>query len=230
MLDSCEPDIYMIPRVKICCISSVDEAAMAVACGASALGLVSAMPSGPGVIPESRIADIVRTVPPAVSTFLLTSRQVAEAIIDQQHRCRATTLQLVDYIATAELIKLRRALPGIALVQVIHVMGPESIAEAMAVAQHVDAILLDSGNQKLAVKELGGTGRTHDWTFSREIRERCGRPVFLAGGLNADNVRDATTEVRPFGVDICSGVRTGGKLDEGKLRAFIGAVRGAHHA
>jgi phosphoribosylanthranilate isomerase len=215
----------MVPRIKICCISSIEEAALAVSCGASALGLVSAMPSGPGVIDETRIAAIIGTVPPTVATFLLTSRQDAEAIVDQYHRCRPNTLQLVDHVAEGELRKLRRALPGIALVQVIHVTGPESIDAACTVAPLVDVILLDSGNQKLAVKELGGTGRTHDWTISRTIREQCGRPLFLAGGLNPENVRDAINQVQPFGLDICSGVRTGGKLDESKLRAFVSAAR-----
>ena len=214
----------MPPRIKICCISSIEEAALAVSCGASALGLVSAMPSGPGVIDETIIAEIIVTVPPTVATFLLTSRQEADAILDQHQRCRPNTLQLVDHVAERELVKLRRALPGIALVQVIHVTGPESIDEARAIAPLVDAILLDSGNQTLAVKELGGTGRTHDWTISRKIREQCGRPLFLAGGLRPENVADAIEQVRPFGLDICSGVRTGGKLDSSKLRAFVSAA------
>lgn len=212
------------PKIKICCISSAGEAYLAILCGASALGLVSAMPSGPGVIGEEAITEIIRSVPPTIATFLLTSRQHADAIIDQQQRCRPNTLQLVDFVAETELIRLRRALPGIALVQVIHVTGPESINEACAIAPHVDALLLDSGNQKLGVKELGGTGRTHDWTISRAIRERCGKPVFLAGGLKAENVGDAIEQVQPFGVDICSGVRTDGKLDESKLQAFFSAV------
>ena len=214
----------MNPRIKICCISSVDEAALAVSCGASALGLVSAMPSGPGVIDEDHIAEIIRTVPPSIGTFLLTARQDADAIIDQQLRCRPNTVQLVDHVPEAELVRLRRALPGIALVQVIHVTGEESIDEARTAAPHVDAILLDSGNQKLAVKELGGTGRTHDWGISRRIRETCGRPLFLAGGLRAENVREAIDQVRPFGLDICSGVRQNGKLDALRLRAFVAAA------
>ena len=183
------------------------------------------MPSGPGVIEEEEIARIVRALPSHIDTFMLTARQHADAIIDQQRRCGPTTLQLVDHVPEAELIRLRRALPRVALVQVIHVTGSESIDEACAVAPHVDAILLDSGNQKLAVKELGGTGRVHDWTISRAIRERCGKPIYLAGGLNANNVRDAITQVQPFGVDICSGVRSAGKLDGIKLRAFIAAAR-----
>lgn len=215
----------MKTRIKICCISSVEEAALAVSCGASALGLVSAMPSGPGVIDEDRIAEIILTVPPAIGTFLLTAKQEADAIIDQQLRCRPNTMQLVDHVPEAELKKLRRALPGISLVQVIHVTGEESIDEARAAAPYVDAILLDSGNQKLAVKELGGTGRVHDWSISRRIRETCGRPLFLAGGLKPDNVRAAIDQVQPFGLDLCSGVRSDGHLDEMKLRAFFAAAQ-----
>ena len=215
----------MPPKIKICCISSIDEARLAISCGASALGLVSAMPSGPGVVDEELIAQIIRTVPPPIATFLLTSLQDADAIIEQQRRCRPNTLQLVDAVAESEVKRLRQALPGIALVQVIHVTGQVSIDEACAVAPHVDAILLDSGNQKLDIKELGGTGRVHDWAISRAIRDRCGKPLFLAGGLKPDNVRAAIGGVNPFGLDLCSGVRTNGKLDESKLRAFFAAAR-----
>jgi len=211
----------MKPRIKICCISTVAEAKLAVRCGANAVGLVSAMPSGPGVIAEETIAKIAATVPPGVSTFLLTSRTDASGIIAQQRRTRVNTLQLCDRVSIECLHELRAALPGIALVQVIHVTGEESVAEAVAVADKVDALLLDSGNQNLAVKELGGTGRVHDWRLSREIVEAVKLPVFLAGGLNPDNVAAAIAQVRPYGLDICSGVRTDGKLHQQKLERFI---------
>ena len=213
-----------VPRIKVCCISSIEEAALAVRCGASALGLVSAMPSGPGVISEKLIAEIAPTVPPGVATFLLTCLQSAQAIIAQQRRLRTNTIQICDTLAQGTYDELRDALPGIKLVQVIHVGGEESIAEAVGVAPHVDALLLDSGNQKLAVKELGGTGRRHDWAISRRIRDAVGVPLFLAGGLNAANVREAIETVRPFGVDVCSGVRTEGRLDAEKLAAFVVAL------
>jgi phosphoribosylanthranilate isomerase len=215
------------PRVKICCISSVDEAALAVACGASALGLVSHMPSGPGVISDEMIAEIAATVPPAIGTFLLTSRQKVAEIIEQHRRCRTNTIQLCDRITDGTHHNLKDALPGISVVQVVHVTGPESVDEAAQVAPHVDAILLDSGNQKLAIKELGGTGRTHDWALSRAIRERIGIPLFLAGGLTAENVGRAIEDVGPFGLDLCSSVRTDGKLDADKLKRFFAAVRKA---
>ncbi|MCO6509393.1 MAG: phosphoribosylanthranilate isomerase [Aridibacter famidurans] len=211
------------PRVKICCISSRREAALAIAHGASALGLVSEMPSGPGVISEEEIADIASAVPPPISTFLLTSLQDADAIADQVRRCCTNTVQLCDSIDGSH-HRLRRLLPGVKIVQVIHVTGPESVDEARETDSGVDAILLDSGNPLLAVKELGGTGRTHDWALSRRIVESVELPVFLAGGLNSSNVADAISSVRPFGIDLCSGVRTGGSLDESKLSEFFAKI------
>jgi phosphoribosylanthranilate isomerase len=217
----------MRPRVKICCIKSPAEARLAIAHGASALGLVSSMPSGPGVIDETAIARIAAVVPPPIATFLLTSLHDAEEIIAQQRRCRTNTLQLCDYVEFSIYARLRAALPGIALVQVIHVTGDESVDHAQKVAEHVDALLLDSGNPALAVKELGGTGRVHDWSWSRRIRDAVPKPVFLAGGLRSTNVREAIAAVQPFGLDLCSGVRTNDILDEQKLRSFFEAVNAA---
>ena len=211
-------------RLKICCIASVDEMRLAVRYGASAVGLVSAMPSGPGPIDEALIAEIASHVPPGVATFLLTCLQDSEAIIAQQRRTRANTIQLCDRIDPADYTRLRAAMPGVAIVQVIHVRDERSLAEALAVAPHVDALLLDSGNHSLAVKELGGTGRVHDWALSERIVRLVPRPVYLAGGLRPDNVADAIRMVRPFGVDVCSGLRTAGRLDEGKLSAFVQAM------
>ena len=194
---------------------------MAIEAGASAVGLVSAMPSGPGPIPDDLIAEIAATIPPGVSSFLLTCLQDVASIIEQQRRLRVNTIQICDRLTQGSYQDLRDALPGVSLVQVVHVTGPEAVDEAIAVAPHVDAILLDSGNQSLAVKELGGTGRTHDWTLSRKIREAIEVPLFLAGGLNPANVAAAIREVQPFGIDVCSGLRTNGALDPQKLTAFF---------
>jgi phosphoribosylanthranilate isomerase len=202
----------------------VEEAWLAITHGASAVGLVSAMPSGPGPIPEDLIAEIAAQLPPAVGSFLLTCRQSADAIIDQQKRLRVNTIQICDRLEPKSHQLLRESLPGVSLVQVIHVNGAESIEEAAAVAPFVDAILLDSGNRALPIKELGGTGRTHDWSLSLRIREAIHVPLFLAGGLNAANVGAAINQVRPFGVDVCTGVRTDGKLDETKLASFFSEV------
>ncbi len=215
------------PLVKICCIASVDEMRLALDAGADALGFVSRMPSGPGPIPEDLIASIISLVPSGAATFLLTSETRAEAIAAQQRRTRANTLQLVDEVEPGTHGALRKSLPGIRIVQVIHVADARSVEEALTVAPNVDALLLDSGNPRLPVKELGGTGRTHDWSLSREIREGSAVPLYLAGGLNPGNVAAAIDAVGPAGVDVCSGVRTDGMLDSGKLRAFISAARAA---
>jgi phosphoribosylanthranilate isomerase len=212
------------PRIKICCIQSVEEAWTAIRYGASALGLVSAMPSGPGVIDEDLIAHIAQRVPPAVATFLLTSQQGSDNIIEQQYHCGVNTIQLCDALPLGEYPVLRAALPGIALVQVIHVTGVESIDEALTVAPYVNGLLLDSGNPNLTIKELGGTGRVHNWEVSRRIREAVDIPVFLAGGLKAENAAEAVRRVGPFGLDVCSGVRTDGDLDEEKVAAFCQEV------
>lgn len=205
------------PKIKICCISSVEEAMIAIKHGASALGLVSSMPSGPGVIDEDLITEIAEVVPPPIATFLLTSKQDANSIIAQQRKTKVNTLQLVDAVSFDQLKILKEELPGIKLVQVIHVLDENSIREAKEVEEFVDAILLDSGNPKLKVKELGGTGRVHNWELSKQIVEQVSVPVFLAGGLNESNIREAIGKVNPFGLDLCGSVRTDGKLDENKL-------------
>lgn len=210
--------------VKICCIASIEEANLAIKYGAHAIGLVSEMPSGPGVISETTIKEIAEQIPPSVSTFLLTSKQNVDEIIGQYHRCRTNTIQLCDRIINGSYLQLKKALPNIRIVQVIHVNDKSSIDEAIGISKLVDAILLDSGNQKLVTKELGGTGRIHDWSISRKIVESVKIPVYLAGGLNPQNVDEAILQVNPYGVDVCSGVRTNSKLDEEKLKLFFERV------
>ncbi|MCB9080583.1 MAG: phosphoribosylanthranilate isomerase [Lewinellaceae bacterium] len=210
--------------IKICCIANWDEASLAISTGATILGLVGPMPSGPGVISDTTIAAIAERVPPGIETFLLSSETTAEGLIDHHNRTRTTAIQLVDTVPVDTLKQLRKHLPGVKLVQVIHVQNQQSIEEALTVTPWVDGLLLDSGNPTLTVKELGGTGRTHDWAISREIVTRSSVPVFLAGGLNAGNVRKAMQQVAPYGLDICSGVRTQGRLDPQKLEEFIQAA------
>lgn len=214
----------MVPKVKICCISSVEEARLAIAHGAAALGLVATMPSGPGPIPDNLILKIARTVPPPIATFMLTSETDAQAIIAHHTRTLTNTIQIVDELTAGSYDEIRTAIPSVKLVQVIHVMDEGSVEEAIRISTQVDALLLDSGNPKAAIKELGGTGRTHNWQLSRKIVERTRVPVFLAGGIHAGNVQQAISEVGPFGIDLCSSVRTDGKLDPVKLESFFAAL------
>jgi phosphoribosylanthranilate isomerase len=214
----------MRTRIKICCISSLSEAKMAIDHGADALGLVGQMPSGPGPIPDWLISEIVKTIHPPIASFLLTSEQSSEGIIYHVKRVDTNTVQIVDELTAGDYTDIRTALPHLKIVQVIHVIDEKSIDEAIRVSSHVDALLLDSGNPKAAIKTLGGTGNVHNWEISRDLVKSVDVPVFLAGGLHAGNVREAIKTVKPFGVDICSGVRTEGKLDPNKLKAFIKAV------
>lgn len=202
---------------------------MAIEAGVSAVGLVSPMPSGPGPISNEQAAAIAAEVPPGIDAFLLTPLQDVEALVEQNRLVKARALQLVDALEPGAHAELRRAMPGVKLVQVIHVTGRESLQEAIEVAPDVDAILLDSGNPSLEVKELGGTGRRHDWAISRQIREQVDVPVWLAGGLRPENAREAIESVRPFALDVCSGLRTGEgyDLDQDKLDRFMAEVRAA---
>jgi len=211
-------------KVKICCISSVEEAELAISLGASAIGLVSEMPSGPGVISEELISEITKSVPKYIDTFLLTSKQDTRSIINQLKECKTNTVQIVDNLIEGNYYDIKNELPYIKIVQVLHVQNEKSIEEAIEISNNVDAILLDSGNQSLDVKKLGGTGEIHDWSISKRIVEKSKVPIYLAGGLNLTNVAAAIKTVKPFAVDLCSGVRTNGKLDKQKLIDFFNAI------
>ena len=211
----------MTLRIKICCIGSEDEAKTAIEYGASAIGLVGKMPSGPGPISDELIRQIASIIPPPISTFLLTSETTTDEIIKHHQRTNTNTIQLVDAVDNRCYSQLKSVLPSVKIVQVIHIIDERSVEEAIEISELVDAILLDSGNPNLKVKELGGTGRIHNWKLSRQIREKSRCPVFLAGGLNPENVRQAIDEVQPFAIDVCSGVRTNGYLDKNKLESFF---------
>lgn len=208
-------------RIKICCISSIDEAKTAIEFGAAAIGLVARMPSGPGPIPDDLIKQIALTVPPPIGTFLLTSETSVNEIIKHHKRTQTNTIQIVDQLSSGTYSQLKAALPSVKIVQVIHVIDEKSVDLAIKISEHVDALLLDSGNPNLKIKELGGTGRVHNWKLSKQIRDNSKCPIFLAGGLKPENVRLAIDEVQPFAIDVCSGVRTNGKLDKQKLAEFF---------
>jgi len=212
------------PKIKICCISSLEEAFLAIKYGADAIGLVGKMPSGPGIISDELISLISREIPPPIATFLLTSERKASDIIAHHQKVQTNTIQIVDSLAIKEYDLIRQAIPAVKIVQVIHVLNEKQIDEALEVEPWIDAILLDSGNPNLKVKILGGTGNKHDWKLSRKIREAIKKPVFLAGGINAQNVKQAIEEVNPYGLDLCSSVRTNGQLDVSKLDIFFKAI------
>lgn len=216
----------MTPRVKICCITSVEEARIAIRHGVDAIGLVSDIPSGPEVLDEDLITAIASAVRAEVTTFVLTSRREPESIIELVRRCGTHGVQLVARVEPAVHDHLRHELAEVLLVQVVHVGTTDAEQVALDVAPHVDFLMLDTGGRGLPAQVLGGTGRVHDWSISRRIRERLSVPVFLAGGLRPENVERAIETVRPDGIDVCNGVRANGQLDEDKLAALMERVRG----
>lgn len=215
-------------RLKVCCIASVKEAQLAVDCGADAVGLVGAMPSGPGPISDNLIAQIAPTVPPGISTFLLTKERTPEAIVAHVRKTGVNTVQIVnDDVDRSIYAPIRDALPHIRIVQVLHVKGAKSVDQALTVAPFVDALLLDSGNPSAPIQELGGTGRVHDWAISHQIVKQSSKPVYLAGGITPDNIATAIKVVQPFGIDLCSGVRVDKQLNRDKLLSLVAALRSA---
>ena len=214
----------MATKVKICCMGSLAEAHVALTLGADALGFVSDMPSGPGIMGDDKIAETIRDLPGDTNTFLLTSRTAPDEVAAHIHQCNPSTVQLVDAVPEETYATLRKQASHVCIVQVIHVQDGNAVDQAQTAEEHVDAILLDSGRTENGVRRLGGTGDTHDWSVSRAVVDAVDKPVCLAGGLNADNVCEAIETVRPYGVDLCTGVRTDKKLDESKSSAFMEAV------
>lgn len=217
----------MRTRVKICCITTPEALLLAVHHGADAIGLVGPMPSGTGIIDLDRAELLARQTPPPVASFLLSCAVRGEDLVAEARHVAPTVLQLVDMVDESAYRLLRRELPALKLVQVLHVTDESSLADARRVGHLVDALLLDSGVPHAPVRQLGGTGRVHDWAISRRIVEVSPVPVILAGGLTPANVTEAIRTVRPFGVDLCTGLRTAGRLDETKLAAFVAAVAAA---
>ena len=206
-------------QLKVCCMKSLDEVLLAHQYGAHAVGLVGEMPSGPGMISDDQAKALAAAAPPDLETFLLSSRTTAESISAHVDYCKPSTVQIVWHVDTAVHEELART-HLVRRVQVIHVEDESAIELAQTYAPVVDALLLDSGKPSAQTIELGGTGRTHDWSLSREIVNSVSVPVYLAGGLNPDNIRAAVDAVDPYGVDLCTGVRTNGVLDQEKLAAF----------
>ena len=220
----------MRKKVKICCIASVDEAFAAVSAGANALGLVADMPSGPGIIDDELAREIAAVIPQDIDTFLLTSRSSGKEIVEHVQYCGTSVVQIVRHIEPSEYQTIIRDLPTTKRVQVIHVESEEALALIDVYSPLVDAFLLDSGRPSAETEELGGTGRVHNWHISEQFVRRSKKPVFLAGGLGPENVVDAIRKVGPYGLDLCSGVRTNGKLDRDKLSDFMRTVEAAQNS
>jgi phosphoribosylanthranilate isomerase len=207
-------------RFKVCCIKNVNEANLAIDYGASTLGLVSQMPSGPGPIPIDLIRRIAEAVKGQVQTWVLTSKTTSREIINEYQQVKTDGIQLVDEVPEDDCREIKLKFPHVHLVQVRHVQKNSSAAKLSKVNPYINTILLDSGSPNNAVKILGGTGNVHDWNISQDIISHAQVPVYLAGGLHPNNALAAIRDTKPHGLDVCSGLRTNGYLDPNKLKRW----------
>ena len=206
-------------RTKICGIRNAADARVAIEAGASAVGfLVGITHLAEDKIDPSDAREIIRMLPPFVSSVMVTHLTEADQIVDLARQLNPTTIQIHDYVDPSVAEAVKKSLGWIKTIKAIPVVDRVEALELVKAYQGVcDALLLDS----VTKGRIGGTGKTHDWTISKEIIEASQLPVFLAGGLNPDNVAEAARFVRPYGVDVNSGVELHGYKDAALVRRFI---------
>jgi len=211
----------MTIRVQIAGVSSLEEALATADAGADALGFTVRLPHGVhDGLTEAKARGIVAALPPFVASVAITYVATPREAVELCRYLGVSTLQLHGSFPTHELPLIRAGLPHLKLIRAVHVTGPEAVAQARSLARHVDALILDTVDPTTG--RHGATGKTHDWSISRRIVEEVSAPVILAGGLTADNVAAAVAAVRPWGVDVHTGVEDpDGRRNLEKVRAFV---------
>jgi phosphoribosylanthranilate isomerase len=214
-------------RVQIAGVSSLEEALAAEQAGADALGFTVRLPTGVhDGLTEAKARGIIAALPPFVTSVAITYVENPREAVDLCRYLGVAALQLHGPFPTQELPLIRAALPHLKLIRAVHVTGPEALAQARALEPRVDALILDTYDP--ATGRHGATGKTHDWSISRQIVAQTRTPVILAGGLTPDNIADAIRTVGPWAVDVHSGVEDAdGARNLGALRAFIARAKGA---
>ena len=195
---------------------------MAAELGADAIGLlVGQKHHSPDFISATVARDISRALPPSVEAVLVTHVEDIDELERLLQQGEITTVQLHSEIAPSSVERLRGRVPYLKVFKSVSVISVDSVAYPEAFEQLVDGFVLDSVD--VATDQVGGTGKTHDWSVSRQIVMRYPEiPIILAGGLNSENVRFAIECVRPFGVDVNSGTKAAdGFKDPRKMEAFI---------
>ncbi|MBX3023415.1 phosphoribosylanthranilate isomerase [bacterium] len=214
-------------RVQIAGVSSLEEAIAAADAGGDALGFTLRLPTGVhDELTEPKARGIIAALPPFVATVAITYVETPRQAVELCRYLGVTTLQLHGAFPTHEIPVLRVGLPHLKIIRAVHVTGPEARAQARALARQVDALILDTYDP--ATGRHGATGKTHDWRISRDIVAEVPVPVILAGGLTPDNVADAIAAVRPWGVDVHTGVENpDGSRNLDRIRAFVRAAKSA---
>ena len=221
-------------RIKICGLVHREDISASIDAGADALGFLlgrTHRAEDSLTLPEA--VDLIQAVPGHIWSVLVTHLTDPSTIIDYCRRTKCRALQIQEDINISDLARIRTALPGLSVIKAILMDSREAeklYSQAAELAPYVDAFVCDSVDRP--VDRIGGTGRIHDWSFSRKLVGRLESPVLLAGGLNARNVREAVLMVCPWGVDVNSGVEisprsVSGRKDERKLHLFVTGARKA---
>ncbi len=208
-------------KVKICANKSVDEAKMCLDAGADIIGiLVGQEHNSNDFIDKYKAKEITNFVDKRCKVSLVTHLTDADKIIELTKFIGNDIIQLHSDIKEDEVEKIYKSLPNVKLVRLIHISKDGKICTNYKKVQYVDYYLLDSFNLK--TNQVGGTGLIHDWNKSSELIKELNKPVFLAGGLNPDNVKQAVSLAHPYGVDVNSGCKNKlGMKDKNKVKNFI---------
>ena len=203
-------------KVKICGLKRELDVKLACELGADMLGFVVEVPSSPRSLSLEEAARLMELVPEDVRSVIVTVPQGLRRVLEAYKRLKPDILQIHGHL---ELSGLREEIPNVKIVKALGMRSSSVIEEALKCSKFVDGFLADSPHPG----KFGGTGLTHDWSLSKRLRDAVyPKPFILAGGLNPENVESAVRLVKPYAVDVSSGVELKpGMKDPEKLEAFI---------
>lgn len=215
-------------RVKICGIKRIEDAFSAVRWGADSVGfLVGQRHASPDFVTPDQAREMILRLPPFITKVMVTHLHTAKEVVALADQVCPDTVQLHGEIPHNEIRELRRQRPHLRILKSFHIVDEASIEYGVPYVGIVDAFVLDSVNVETG--EIGGTGLTHDWTISRRVVARYPTPVILAGGLTPENVQDAIHAVRPYAVDVNSGLKDAqGFKDHAKIHTFVDSVKAVY--
>jgi phosphoribosylanthranilate isomerase len=209
-----------MPKVKICGVKTLADAMMCASAGADYVGNIVNIPSSPRSISVEKSKKIFSLLPESTLGIAVTASKSPEEVVEIARAIDPCCVQLHGYEDPVFVEKVKEGV-SCKVIKAVHVKGVESIERALEYAEFCDAILLDTYS-----KRLGGSGKIHDWGIAKKIVEQADCHVFLAGGLNPENIVEARNIVSPFCLDVSSGVeKSPGVKDPEKVKRFIARAK-----
>jgi len=211
-------------RIKFCGTASLADMRCAIDAGCDAVGFIMGVTyQSADVVTPAEAAKMIRELPPFIEPVAVTHLRETEDLIRLVRDSRCTTLQIQDTVEPSGIPVIRDALPYLKIVKAVHVTDESAIRTAKRYEPYADALILDTRTRE----RIGGTGIPHDWNISATIVANSAIPVILAGGLTPENVTEAIRRVRPYGVDVHSGVKKDGVRSPERTLAFAREARSA---